>query len=400
MIKRERYLSKIRGSYDSNLIKVIVGVRRCGKSVLIEQIIEEIRRKGVPDDHIIYINFEDFAYDEYTDPKLLHRHIESLIKDDEKYYLFFDEIQEVREFEKVINSFRTTINSSIFITGSNSKLMAGEFSTRLSGRYISVRLLPFSLSESLEVRGDNNKSKDELFDFYLKFGGMPQLYNTNDESERKLYLTDLYNSIVLKDIVERHDIKDTNLLNRIIQFLMENIGHNTSANSIANYLKNERLSTTVNTVLNYADNTCEAMIFDRVSRYDIRGKKVLATLDKYYIADLSFLQLKKSQIEDKRAGRLENVVYNELLSRGWEVNIGKTDSGEIDFVATRLGEMQYIQVTEYLSSDEVIKREFDALKRINDNFQKIVLSRDRTDYSRAGIVHLNIIDWLLGIVAK
>jgi predicted AAA+ superfamily ATPase len=314
--------------------------------------------------------------------------------DDQKYYLFFEEIQEVDEFEKVINSFRATTNSSIFITGSNSKLLAGEFATRLSGRYIQIRLLPLVFSEYLELVHDTVKTKDELFDSYLLSGGMPQLYNTVDENERKLYLSDLYNSIVLKDIVERHGIKDANLLNRIIQFLMENIGQATSGNSIARYLKNERISTTVNTVLNYADNICDAMIFDKVSRYDIRGKKVLSTLDKYYISDIGFLRLKKSQIEEECGGRLENIVYNELVSRGWMVNVGKNDNGEVDFVASKFGEMQYIQVAEYLSNDEVMAREFDAFLKIKDNLPKLILSRDRTNYSHAGIEHKNIVDWL------
>jgi predicted AAA+ superfamily ATPase len=355
---------------------------------------QEIRGTGIDDNHIIYLNFEDYSYDEYTDPKLLHRYIQSQVKDDAKYYLFFDEIQEVNEFEKVINSFRATLNSSIFITGSSSKLLAGEFSTRLSGRYLQYRILPLVFSEYLELASSTSNSKDELFDDYLYSGGMPQAHAIRDGYERKLYLADLYNSIVLKDIVARHDIKDPNLLNRVIQFLMENIGQTTSGNSIDRYLKNEHVSTTVNTVLNYADHACEAMVFDKVSRYDIRGKKVLATLDKYYLSDLGFLQMKKSQIEEERGGRLENIVYNELISRGLAVNIGKTVSGEVDFVATRFGELQYIQVAEYLSSDEVLEREFGALRKIPDNFRKTVLTRDRTDYSRGGIEHRNIVDWL------
>jgi predicted AAA+ superfamily ATPase len=384
----------MRGAYDSDLIKVIIGIRRSGKSVLLGQIMQEIRNRGIRDDHIIYLNFEDYSYDEYTNPKLFHKYIKSQIKDEAKYYLFFDEIQEVDEFEKVINSFRATLNSSIFITGSNSKLLVGDFSTRLSGRYLRYRMLPLVFSEYLELIGNVSRSKDELFDDYLHSGGMPQVYAINDGYERKLYLTDLYNSIILKDIITRHDIKDPNLLNRIVQFLMENIGQITSGNSIAGYLKNERISTTVNTVLNYIDHICEAMVFDKVSRYDIRGKSVLATLDKYYISDPGFLQLKKSQIEEKRGGRLENTVYNELISRGFTVNVGKTIGGKVDFVATRFGELQYIQVAEYLSDDAVLEREFGSLRKIDDNLKKLVLTRDRTDHSRAGIEQRNIVDWL------
>lgn len=397
MIKREMYLKKIRESYDSELIKVIIGVRRSGKSVLMMQIIEELKQKGIKEDHIIYINFEDYDYIDYTEPKKFHIYVKEKIKDNEKYYLFFDEIQNVDEFEKVINSFRATLNVSIFITGSNSKLLSGELATHLAGRYISIKIMPFTFREYLELKKEKQEKIDidKSFMEYLEWGCMPQIFNTNSMEERKLYLRDLYNSAILKDIVERNKIKDINLLNRVIQFLMENIGGIISSNSIVSYLKNEKIQTTPDTILNYVEYITNSLIFNKVNRYDIRGKNVMSTLEKYYLSDLGILQLKKSPIEKKVGGRLENIVYNELISRGYEVYIGKTDKGEIDFVIDDFGERKYIQVADYLSSDEVIKREFGAYKSVEDNYPKYVLTMDKIDYSQNGIIHKNIIDFLL-----
>ena len=397
MIRREMYLKKIRDSYDSELIKVIIGVRRSGKSVLMMQIIEELKNRGIKENHIVYMNFEDYDYIDFTNSKQFNKYVKEKIKDEEKYYLFFDEIQNVNEFEKVITSFRATLNVSICITGSNSKLLSGELATHLTGRYISIKMMPFTFKEYLELK----KSKSEEIDIdkafleYLEWGCMPQIFNTNSVEERKLYLRDLYNSAILKDIVERNKVKDINLLNRVVQFIMENIGGIISSNSITNYLKNEKIQTTPDTILNYVEYITNSLIVNKVNRYDIRGKSVMATLEKYYLTDLGLLQLKKSPIEKKVGGRLENIVYNELVARGYDVYIGKTDKGEIDFVIDDFGERKYIQVTDYLSSDEVVKREFGAYKFVDDNYPKFVLSMDKINYSQNGIIHKNIIDFLL-----
>ncbi len=397
MIKREMYLKKLRDSYDSELIKIIVGVRRSGKSVLLTQIMDELIEKGIKEDHIIYINFEDYDYTDYTEPKKFNEYVKSKIQDKEKYYLFFDEIQNVKDFEKVINSFRATMNVSIFITGSNSKVLSGDLSTYLVGRYISIKIMPFTFAEYLELQKEKGitKDKEELFLEYMEWGGMPQIYNTTSIQERKMYLRDLYNTAILKDIVERNSIKDVNLLNRVIQFIMENIGGVISANSITKFLKGDNITTSVDTVLNYIEYINNSMIASKASRYNIRGKEVMTLLEKYYLVDLGLLQLKSSPIEKKVGGRLENIVYNELLARGYDVYIGKTDNGEIDFVVDNFGDRFYIQVADYLSSDDVVKREFGAYKSVEDNFPKYVITMDKINYSQNGIIHKNIIEWLL-----
>lgn len=397
MIKREMYLKKIRDSYDSELIKIIVGVRRSGKSVLMMQIIEELKEKDIKEDHIIYINFEDYDYTDYTKPKEFNKYVKEQIKDNKKYYLFFDEIQNVQDFEKVINSFRATMNVSIFITGSNSKVLSGDLSTYLAGRYISIKIMPFTFLEYIDLQKSQgiNKDKDEAFSEYIEWGGMPQIYNSTSIQERKMYLRDLYNTVILKDIVERNSIKDVNLLNRVIQFMMENVGGVISANSITKFLKSDNVTTSVDTVLNYIDYINNSMIVSKASRYNIRGKSVMTLLEKYYLVDLGLLQLKSSPIEKKVGGRLENIVYNELLARGFDVYIGKIDNGEIDFVVDDFGDRFYIQVADYLSSDEVIEREFGAYKNVTDNFPKYVITMDKMNYSRDGIIHKNIIDWLM-----
>ena len=397
MIKREMYLKKIRDSYDSELIKIIVGVRRSGKSVLMTQIMDELKENGISKDHIIYINFEDYDYTDYTKPKEFNKYVKDKIKDKEKYYLFFDEIQNVQDFEKVINSFRATMNVSIFITGSNSKVLSGDLSTYLAGRYINIKMMPFTFSEYLELQKSKGitKDKDEAFLEYVEWGGMPQIYNSTSIQERKMYLRDLYNTVILKDIVERNSIKDVNLLNRVIQFMMENIGGVISANSITKFLKNDNVTTSIDTILNYIEYINNAMIASKACRYNIRGKSVMTLLEKYYLVDLGLLQLKSTPIEKKVGGRLENIVYNELLARGYDVYIGKTDNGEIDFVVDNFGDRFYIQVADYLSSDEVIEREFGAYKNVADNFPKYVITMDKINYSRDGIIHKNIINWLL-----
>ena len=257
--------------------------------------------------------------------------------------------------------------------------------------------MPFTFAEYLELQKEKGiiKDKEELFLEYMEWGGMPQIYNTTSIQERKMYLRDLYNTAILKDIVERNSIKDVNLLNRVIQFIMENIGGVISANSITKFLKGDNITTSVDTVLNYIEYINNSMIASKASRYNIRGKEVMTLLEKYYLVDLGLLQLKSTPIERKVGGRLENIVYNELLARGYDVYIGKIDNREIDFVVDNFGDRFYIQVADYLSSDDVIKREFGVYKSVEDNFPKYVITMDKINYSQNGIIHKNIIDWLL-----
>ena len=395
MLKRERYLKKIRPNYHQDLIKVITGVRRCGKSVLLRQIIDELRASGINDERIVYLNFEDFDNQVYTDPQTLHQFLKERVTTKGRYYLFFDEVQEVREFERIINSWRSTHGCSIFITGSNSKLLSGELATYLSGRTMSWQLSPFSFSEFVQWH-HTGADLGQLFEEYLTWGGFAQVYQNDDFDSRATKLRDLYDQIVLKDIIQREKIKNIELLNRVAWFMLENIGNLISANSLATFLKNERLSVTVDTILNYMCYLDQAMIFSRVRRFDLKGRSVMRTMDKQYVSDLGFLQLKNSQLEINRSGRLENIVYNELRSRGSEVLVGKTKMGEIDFVVRGFGGgLEYYQVTSSLADEAVMRREFGAFAGIGDNFPKTVLSLDQGDYSHQGYRHFNLISWLL-----
>lgn len=397
MIKRELYLSKIRGFYFQNdLIKVLTGMRRSGKSILLTQIISEIVESGVKSDHIVYVNFEDFDHTDIKEAKQLHDYLESKIKDNDDYYIFLDEIQHVNEFEKVVNSYRSKGRCSIFLTGSNSNLMAGELATLLSGRYVSFRIMPFTFSEMFEYIGGDLRDKFDIFEIYREWGGMPQLYNMQNESEYRPYLEDLFGSIVLRDITARYGIRDEDLLRRIIQFVIENIGHIFSANSITKYLKSENINVSPTTLYSYLDKIESSMILSRVSRYDIRGKKVIQFYEKLYLTDLGLAQLKRSSIEKSAGGRLENIVYNNLIAHDYKVYIGEVGDKEVDFVAENEDGIVYIQVADTLAGEGVLDREFGALLDVPDNYKKIVLSLDRTDYSREGVKHVNVVDWLLG----
>ncbi|MCT4612467.1 MAG: ATP-binding protein [Clostridia bacterium] len=396
MIKRELYLSKLRSFYDSELIKVLVGIRRSGKSVILKQIIDELKEKGIKEEEIIYLNFENLDFAFIKNEMDLFKYVKDLIVSEKKYYLFFDEIQNVENFEKAINSFRSNMNVSIFITGSNGKLLSGELATHLSGRYVEFKVLPFTYFEMCELlKTKGEEITEDTFYNYLKFGGMPQRFSFNNEDEINIYLNDLYNSIILRDVVQRSKIKDINLLNNIIQYLLENIGQIFSGRSVIGYLKQDGRKVAAETLYNYLDYINSALLMSKVHRYDIRGKKVLSTLEKYYVADLGIRNIKKSDIEFKLGGSLENIVYNELIVRGYKVNIGKIDDGEVDFIAIKGNDKVYVQVAYILSSESVISREFGAYDNINDNYKKYVLSMDKVDMSRNGIRHINILDFLL-----
>ena len=395
MLKREMYLSRIRGFYDSDLIKILVGIRRCGKSVILKQIMNELKEKKVDENHIIYVNFELIEFEELQDYKKLNKYIKEKIKDDKKYYVFLDEIQKVIKFEEVVNSLRASIeNISIFITGSNSKLLSNELSTVLSGRYVLFNIYPLSYKEFIELTGKDAKSIETFWDF-VKWGGLPNRTQFKDEGNIKDYLYSVFDSIILRDVVERLGLKDTILFDLILQYIVDTTGRQFSAENVINFLKREGKSISTETLYTYLDALCKALMIKKIYRYDIHGKAILKTLNKYYMTDLGIAQIKNNNFEINKSFAIENVVYNELLERGYDVYIGKTKDGEIDFIATKTEEKIYIQVTYLLESEKVINREFGAFEEIKDNYPKYVLSLDNTNFSRQGIIHKNIIDWLL-----
>ena len=394
MLKRELYLKRIRDFYDSDLIKILVGIRRCGKSVILEQIIEELKNKGINEDHIIYVNFEFIEFEELTDYKKLNNYIKEKIKDSSMYYIFFDEIQNVENFEKVVNSLRASQKVSIFITGSNSRLLSEELSTILSGRYVSFRINPLSYKEVLQLKGIE-KSTDEAFQDFMKWGSLPNRFQFQNEEAIKNYLYGVFDSIILRDVVERLKIRDTALFNLILQYIIDTIGREFSAENIINFLKNEGREVSTLTIYSYIEALCKALLIRKVYRYDVHGKAVLKTLNKYYVTDLGIAQIKNNKTEIDKSYAIENIVYNELIIKGYEVFTGKTKKGEIDFVATKPNKKIYIQVAFSIPNEETKKREFGAYDNINDNYTKYVISLDKITYEYNGIKHVNLIDFLL-----
>ena len=394
MLKREKYLSLIRNFYDSDLIKILVGIRRCGKSVILEQIMQELKEKGIDEEHIIYINFEFIDYDDLRDYKKLNKYIKEKINDKKLYYIFLDEIQNVERFEDVINSLRASQNVSIFITGSNSRLLSEELSTVLSGRYVSFKINPLSYAEVLELLG-KKKSNDETFEDYMKWGSLPNRFEFKNENAIKSYLYDVFDSIILRDVVERLKIRDTALFNLILQYIIDTIGREFSAENIMNFLKNEGRDVSTLTIYSYLEALCKSFLIRKIYRYDVHGRAVLKTLNKYYVTDLGIAQIKNSKTELDKSYAVENIVYNELVIKGYDVYTGKTKKGEIDFVATKPEKKIYVQVAYSIPNEETKKREFGAYDVINDNYPKYVITLDKLSYEYNGIKHVNLIDFLL-----
>lgn len=392
MVKRELWLKKIRPFYENELIKVLIGIRRSGKSIILKQIQDELLTNGVNSDHIIFINFEDLDFSFIKNETDLHSYIKPQIVDDKKYYLFFDEIQNVKNFEKVLNSLRATQNVSIFITGSNANLLSGELATLLAGRYVTFKIMPFTFAECLQIQNITNPTDSDLMN-YLKFGGMPQRFYLSTESEIKIFLSDLYDSIVLKDIISRYKVKNVELLDKIINYLASTSSQIFSASSINNFFKNEGRECSKETLYNYLSYVVQSCVVNKAKRYDISGKKTLSTLEKYYLADTGFANLHSLKFDI--GAMLENVVYNELIARGYEIQVGVTSNSEIDFIATKDGQKEYYQVAYILHDENTIKREFGVYQKVKDNFPKFVISADHFDFSQDGIIHKNIIQWLL-----
>lgn len=400
MIKRTKYLSKIIPFIDKALIKALIGVRRSGKTVLLTQIKDYLLKNGISNQQILYMNFESFSYKEFLDGNILYKYIidKSISVNGNKIYLFFDEIQNVSEWEKVLTSFLVDINCDIYITGSNSKLLSGELATHIAGRHVHFDIYPFTFKEVKEyaVELGRNISDEDLFNEYIEFGGLPQCCGLLEKQSKQAYLEDIFNTIVVNDIVERNNISDINLLKSLIAFLLDNIGNPFSANSICRALKNEGLNTTVNTTLSYVSYILKSLVIYSVKRYDTKGKALLSTNEKYYSADLGIRNIIKSSEEIDVSKLFENIIYLEMLSRGYEINVGKVENYEINFICyNRNKEKIYIQVCYLLSDSSTIEREFRPFKFIQDNYPKYIISADKFDFSRNGIKHFNIIDFLL-----
>ncbi len=399
MIVREKYLKEIRPFYDVDLIKVIVGIRRCGKSVILTQIMDEIKKKKVKNENIIYVNFESKQYSYLLTDDALYQFVKEKIKNKEKYYIFFDEIQMVDRWELAINSLKAEygLKISMFLTGSNSDLLSSELATHIAGRYVSFQVYPFTFMEVCEIKNLKGKNKYELqdaFDEYMLWGGMPQRFSIEGESGMRAYLLDVYNSIVVKDIMERFHIKELDLFQRIIEYVVTTPAQVFSAHSLAKYFESSNRIVAKNTLYNYLEYMCKALLIHKVSRYDIRGKRILTGKYKYYLTDLGLGQVMNTSRKLQLGAYLENVVYNELLSRGYDITIGSLENGEVDFIAMKGKEKLYFQVT-YKLTDDIIDREFNVYNNINDHYPKYVLSTDTFDFSQNGIIHKNIIDWLL-----
>lgn len=396
-LTRENYLRAIRPYYEADLIKVITGVRRAGKSVILESIRDELFASGIGADHIIYVNLEDLDYEGITTASDLNKEIKSHITDKGRYYLFIDEIQHVDEFEKALASFRATLNASIFVTGSNSHLLSGELATLLTGRTVEFEILPFSFSEMKEYYELIGKPfNDEMIYDYLKWGGFPLRFDFSEESDISRYLSNLYTGLLNRDILTKKSRVDRKIFMDVAMYVLSNAGKEFSAENIMNYYENKNhRSVGQRTVYNYIEKMQKAFLVHPVQKYDIVGKTALQSKQKYYAVDTGFRTIHTNTINFEDTFFLENLVYNELLFQGFTVFTGKTHKGEVDFVAIRNGKKCFIQVSYLMTSQNTIDREFGAFSSITDASPKYVLSLDKIDLSQNGIAHMNIVDFLL-----
>lgn len=429
--KRDLYLNKIIAFQDTEPVKVVTGIRRCGKSSLLKLMTLHLKENGIADDQILEMNFESYAFKNMNSDSF-YQYVREHIVPSKRMYLFFDEVQRIPKWEDAINSFRVDFNCDIYVTGSNAYMLSSEYATYLSGRCVEIKMLPLSFSEFLafydfEVKetksalgGTRKQVFDqtgehyelrEVFDAYMQFGGMPGIADVGLDQEKALVLLEgIYSTVIMRDILERENrkgqkrITDPVLLKKIVMFLADNIGSNVSVSSIGNTLVNEGLledgrrkgTPSAHTVQAYVNALLESYFFYDIKRFDIKGKEFLRTLGKYYIVDIG-LRNYLLGFRDRDSGHaIENVVYFELLRRGYDVSIGKIDNSEVDFIATNTNDKMYVQVTEAMTSEDVRKRELAPLQKISDNYEKIILSLDPgMDSSYDGIKSINLIDWLI-----
>ncbi|MGI6623492.1 MAG: ATP-binding protein [Clostridiaceae bacterium] len=400
MIPRPMYIEKIMTYVNTPFVKILAGVRRCGKSTILKMIIEELKKRGVPEERILLYNFDSLQYEEIKTANLLYNEIKSKLIPGEKTYLFLDEIQEVKSWEKAINSFMTDFDVDIYVTGSNSRLMSSEISTYLTGRYITFRIFPLSFSEYLSFRNEYGHEESSIyseFARYLRFGGFPAVHlQPYTPEEVYLIVRDIYNSTIFTDIVKRNQIRKIDQLERIVKYAFDNIGRTFSASSISKYLKSENRSIDNETVYNYLSKLESAFILHRCSRYDIQGKELLKTQEKFYMSDPAFRYSTLGYTPDSVSAMLENIVYLELLRRGYDVYIGKIGSFEIDFVATKQENKLYVQITQKIEHDATEEREYGRLLSIADNYPKYVLRTDEfAGGNFKGIKTMHVADFLL-----
>ena len=401
MIRRDLYLNQLFGYIDKPLIKVITGIRRSGKSAILRMLRDELSGKGIDEENIIYLNFESFEFSEIDRAERLYDYIKGKIRNKKRYYILLDEIQEVESWEKAVNSFLVDFDADIYITGSNSRLLSSELATYLAGRYIEIHLYTLSFSEYIlfrEIR--THKKAGDLhgeFSHFLKMGGFPVL-STGEYSYESAYkvVFDIYSSAILRDTVQRHNIRDVELLERVVRYVFDNVGNKFSAKNVADYFKSQQRRIDLNTVYNYLDALEGAFIIYRIPRYDVRGKEILKTFEKYFVADQSLLYAVMGYKERHISGILENIIMLELKRRGYMVFVGKSDDKEIDFIAEMKGEKIYIQVAYRMSEKTTIEREFSSLIDIKDNYPKYVLTMDETWQDNIeGIQQMHIADFLV-----
>lgn len=392
-------MQRIRPFMNTDLIKVFTGIRRAGKSVMLELVKNELKESGISEENFLCINFEQFSNSQFLDVESLYKKITDFQKNTKgKIYLFFDEIQEVDGWEKCINSCRIDFDCDIYITGSNAKLLSGELTTYLAGRYVEFVIYPFSFAEFFEMNRLKNPNVDKATCFmqFLKTGGMPFLSNfPDDDSAKSQYLIDIYNSVVLKDVVKRNNIRDVDTLERIVAYAFSNIGHIFSATSLSKYFKSENRKISHDTILNYLKFCSDAFLFYKINRYDLEGKKIVTVNEKYYCADHGLREALFGKNIQNIDQVLENIVCLELLRRNYKVYVGKKGDLEIDFIAEKQGKKIYIQVAYLLANEETIKREFSVYNFVKDSYPKYVVSMDDLDFSQNGIIHKNIKDFLL-----
>lgn len=392
-------MQRIRPFINTDLIKVFTGIRRAGKSVMLELVKNELKESGIGEENFLCINFEQFSNSQFLDVESLYKKITDFQKNTKgKIYLFFDEIQEVDGWEKCINSCRIDFDCDIYITGSNAKLLSGELATYLAGRYVEFVIYPFSFAEFFEMKLIKNPNADKATCFmqFLKTGGMPFLSNfPDDDSAKSQYLIDIYNSVVLKDVVKRNNIRDVDTLERIVAYAFSNIGHIFSATSLSKYFKSENRKISHDTILNYLKFCADAFLIYKINRYDLEGKKIVTVNEKYYCADHGLREALFGKNIQNIDQVLENIVCLELLRRNYKVYVGKKGDLEIDFIAEKQGKKIYIQVAYLLANDETIKREFSVFNSVKDSYPKYVVSMDDFDFSQNGIIHKNIKEFLL-----